>query len=591
MTDPDPASAVSRPDRRRRRPRSGRRALVGSLVALAVVVLVASAALARTSSGPAYRTAAVVRATVAEQIRTSGTIEPVAEASVSFPTSGTVASVAVNVGDTVRTGQLLATLDTTSLQATLDQRNATLAQAKLTLANAEVGESSSGGSGSGASNGSGSGSGGSGGTGSTSAATGTADTASTTTTAARSASGPGSTGSPTTGTGSLAAAQQAVTDDQQQLDRDLALARADLAAAQAACADPSSSPGAGSTTTSTTPGTAATSAACLNAQRQLLTDQTAVSNTETSLAGAERALDALLSSAASAASNASSSSNSSSSSTAASAASSTDAANSSSTSTPSAQELVADQAAVDAADAAVAVAQQGLDQASIVSPINGTVAAVGLAAGDSVSADSSTQAVVVAGPGGYEVATTLSVSNRTKLELGDAATVVADGSTQVLSAQVVAIGVAGTTSGTTTTYPVVVGFSSVPDGSLAGLRNGASASVTIELASVVAATAVPTSAVHTTGTTHTVTVLDGSTTKAVKVTTGVVGAQLTQIKTGLHVGQVVVLADLSQALPSSDSTSTSRRSGLGGGGLTTGSGGFTGGFGGTGGPPAGPGGG
>jgi multidrug efflux pump subunit AcrA (membrane-fusion protein) len=549
---------------------------VGSLVALAVVALVASAALARTSSGPTYRTATVVRATVAEQLRASGTIEPVAEASVSFPTSGTVASVAVNVGDAVRTGQVLATLDATGLQATLDQRNATLAQAKVTLANAEAGQSSTR-----ASTGSGSGSGAAG------SATPSGSAASTTTTtAARSAqgSGSGASGSATTSAAALAAAQQAVIQDQQQLDRDLALARADLAAAQAACVGTAASTATGSTTTSTTAATGVTSAACLNAQRQLLIDQTAVSNLETSLAQAEQALDALLSSGASGSSDSSSA-------TAASAAdtsSSTNAASSSNAATaPSAQELVADQAAVDAAAAEVAVAQQGLDQASIVSPINGTVAAVELAVGDSVTADSSTQAVVVAGPGGYEVATTVSVSHRAELELGDAATVVADGSTRVLAAKVVAIGVAGTTSGSTTTYPVVVGFSTSPD----GLRDGASASVTIELASVVAATAVPTSAVHTSGTTHTVTVLDGSTTKSVKVTTGVVGAQLTQIKTGLRVGQVVVLADLSQALPSSDSTGTSRRSGLGGGGLTTSSSGFSGGFGGTGGPPTGPGGG
>ena len=47
--------------------------------------------------------------------------------------SGTVSSVAVKVGDTVTTGQALGSLDTASLQSTLVEKEAALAEANLTL--------------------------------------------------------------------------------------------------------------------------------------------------------------------------------------------------------------------------------------------------------------------------------------------------------------------------------------------------------------------------------------------------------------------------------------------------------------------------
>jgi hypothetical protein len=91
----------------------------------------------------------------------------------------------------------------------------------------------------------------------------------------------------------------------------------------------------------------------------------------------------------------------------------------------------------------------------------------------------------------------------------------------------------------------------------------------------VGVTTVPTSAVQTVGTTHTVTVVDGTTTKQVKVTTGIVGAVLTEITKGVTRGQQVSIATMNQPVPSSSTTSS--LSGVGGLG---GASGFTGGFGG-----------
>lgn len=58
------------------------------------------------------------------------------------------------------------------------------------------------------------------------------------------------------------------------------------------------------------------------------------------------------------------------------------------------------------------------------------------------------------------------------------------------------------------------------------------------------------------------------------MTTGVVGSTTVEVTDGLAAGDVVVLADLDQALPTTDDSSTQRRTFGGGGG-----------FGGTGGPP------
>ena len=49
---------------------------------------------------------------------------------VAFPVSGTVATVKVGLGDTVTAGELLASLDPTSLQNALDQASTTLQQAQ-----------------------------------------------------------------------------------------------------------------------------------------------------------------------------------------------------------------------------------------------------------------------------------------------------------------------------------------------------------------------------------------------------------------------------------------------------------------------------
>ena len=154
---------------------------------------------------------------------------------------------------------------------------------------------------------------------------------------------------------------------------------------------------------------------------------------------------------------------------------------------------------VDAAGAAVTAAQQDVDQATVTTPIAGTVVAVNMKVGDQVSAASSTENIVVQGSGGYQVTTTVNVDDIPHVAIGQDATVVPDGTHDQLTAKVVAISVApASTTTTTTLYRVTVGLTDPT----AKLQNGATGTVSIVTKQAHAAIAVPTSAVTTAGSRH-----------------------------------------------------------------------------------------
>lgn len=460
-------------------------AILASVVVAVVGAFVTDRALAAGSPASAsYRTAVVKRATISQTLQRGGTIEPVAQATIAFPIAGTIAGVAVTPGQGVTAGQTLATIDPTTLQATVTSKQSQVAAAQLTLAKALSGATSSASS-----------------------------------AASRSSSSDAA----------LRQARDGVVGAQHDVDTASASAAAALQQATATCSAQDSS----------------SSSDCLQALQQSLHAQQTVSTAQSVVAQTESALADLLSRTQAAASAPQ---------------------QSAAASSPSAADLVADQAAVDAAQADLTAAQQALAQATIVSPLDGTVAAVNLSPGQQVTAASSSANVVVVGPGGYEVSTTVPVTDVGSLKLGDDARVRPDGTDEELSGQVVAIGLTPSTSGSTTTYPVVVGLSGSPD----GLRNGASASVTITVAHGSDTLAVPTSAVRGVGGggIHVVTVLAGSKTSVTPVTVGTVGSDFTEIKSGLTEGQTVVVADLSEPLPSLANTNLNRLGrGVAGGGI------------------------
>lgn len=229
----------------------------------------------------------------------------------------------------------------------------------------------------------------------------------------------------------------------------------------------------------------------------------------------------------------------------------------SASSTPTAADLAALQKAIDAAEAGVAVANQNLAAATIVSPLDGTIESADFAVGDSVSAASATSVVKVVGTGGYEVTAIVAVDKLAQVKIGQPATVRVDGASEALTGEVVAIGAARTANGATS-YPVSISLDDA-----GSLRNGTVASVAITTATANNALVVPTSAVRVEQTGATVTLLEDGKTRSADVVVGVIGPVWTQIKSGLAAGQTVVIADLNAALPGS---ATSASNGGGGGG-------------------------
>ena len=567
---PDPDAPENVQSRRRRQQR-----IAISVVVLAILVVTTLATNAFGSSGSSFRFATVAQHDVDGVLTTVATIEPVSQATVAFPVAGKVASVDVALGDSVAAGQPLAALDTQNLVDTFHTKQAALAQAQLVLSEALAGKSVSSGSG-----GASPGGGGNGGSGATLSA---ARSPATTRYVLTAAPDP-----------QLAAAQQAVVAAQQAVDAALATAQAKLSSAQTVCAGAGAGGGSPTTTTTTTPGGGGGGSgpdltACQTALGDVLTAQNAVSAAQHTLATASSALDDLLAQRAAASTpttpsttapatgrsgtgtgaTGGSGSGGSGAGTGASGSSGSSGfggtGRSSATSAPSAADLAADQKAVDAATSDVAVAFQAIAQATITSPIAGTVVSLGLTVGSSVTAASSTANVVVQGGGGFEATASIGVTQLGTVKAGDPATLLPDGSHQSLDGKVTSVSVAPTDTTTTTNYRVVVGL----DTPNAKLNNGSTGTVSIVTSSAKSALAVPTSAVTTIGGRHTVTVVDGDTTQVVFVQVGVVGTEWTEITSGLKAGQQVMLADLSQPLPGSATSSngTTTNNGAGAGGL------------------------
>ncbi len=106
------------------------------LVIVAVVVGVVVALTSSSSAAPGLRTVPVGRGTVTETVSASGTVSSATSSTVDFPTGGTIASVRVALGDRVRAGQTLATLDGESARASLQAARAQLTASREQLSSA-----------------------------------------------------------------------------------------------------------------------------------------------------------------------------------------------------------------------------------------------------------------------------------------------------------------------------------------------------------------------------------------------------------------------------------------------------------------------
>ena len=549
--------------------RSGHRraVLVGGLVTV-IIVGGAVAAWASVSSGSAgYRTASVTRADIGTNLTVVGNVEPVDDVAPSFQVGGQVATVTVAPGQAVTAGETLATLDTTALGETVSSDQSALNADQAKLVEDEESESTASSA-------------------SSTAASGAASavgTSKTTTPSSTTTTVPSST-SATASNATITQDQTTLTQDEATLDTDQQKEAADLTQAQSECTTANTSTPTGQATCEAGLQTVSTD------EQQVSKDQTTVSKDETALGQALNAASGSGSSSGgtsgtgrpggtAGSSPAQSSAALPSTSddatltaditggTAGTAGSGGASSGSGTTDSDTPEQIASDQAEIDTAQAQLTEAQQSLNETTLTSPIAGTVVSVGINVGDTVSAGSSTEIITIIGTNSYEAEATLDSSQVPSVKVGQTTSVEVDGDNGNLAGSVAQVGpVQSSSSGYS--YPVVVALPAS-----AGVQHaGSAANLTISTGKASNVVAVPTSAVQTAGSVSYVTELDQGTLTRKVIKVGMVGAQYTQVVSGLSPGQSVVLADYAEAVPSSN-TETNTFGGLGG----LGGGGFGGG--------------
>jgi multidrug efflux pump subunit AcrA (membrane-fusion protein) len=117
------------------------------IIAVVVVVVLAGAGVFMLTRGAAasvqYRTAAATLGTVTQTVSLTGNLESDGETDLDFEGAGKVTAVNVQPGQTVAAGEVVATQDATSLDASLTQTQATLSSAQANLSLARSGASAS----------------------------------------------------------------------------------------------------------------------------------------------------------------------------------------------------------------------------------------------------------------------------------------------------------------------------------------------------------------------------------------------------------------------------------------------------------------
>jgi len=211
--------------------------------------------------------------------------------------------------------------------------------------------------------------------------------------------------------------------------------------------------------------------------------------------------------------------------------------------------------AVESAQHDLTTAQIALDQATLLTPMTGTLTSLPWSVGDTASTGD--VATVTAGDA-TRMTIEVAESAIASVAVGQAAVVTSTTGTET-PGKVSSIGLLPSESSTSSvTYPVTVVVQQRGD----GLTEGTTASARVTVASAADAVIVPMSAVTLTGLTEgTVTVLGaGATTSTARVSLGVRGGTHLEITGGLNAGDTVVLADTSAAIPTSTTVSPALRS-------------------------------
>jgi multidrug efflux pump subunit AcrA (membrane-fusion protein) len=501
-------------------------ALVLLTAALGSTIVYADAAKVTTT----YRTAVVSYGTITQTIGMAGNLAPVSEADLNFASSGTVASVDVQVGQKVPAGTMLAALDATLLSAQLLQAQATLSSAEAKLTQDKTGTTAQS-------------------LASAQNAVGAAQVAvnnaqaSMTDTQAINAQAVASAQAPVT------AAQSSLTGDQTAVNQDQTVLTADQATMATACVSPST--------------------ACDTAKAAVTADQAKVAADQAKLTVDQATLAAAKSSLATTTVKAQQSNDQAAAALAtaqqqlASARSSLAAQQTGATT----QTLQMDEAQIQIDQVNVSTAQHQLDGATLIAPIDGVVSQVNIKAGQAASgagtSASAGSAIVIYSPGAYQVTGTVSDAQVNLVAIGQTAEVTPAGSTQALLGKITSIAPAATVSSGVATFGVTAQLTDTSN----SIKPGMSATVNIVVNQVVHVLTVPTSAVHTTAAGSTVQILVNDKPQSVVVQTGASDPTRIQIISGLQLGQTVVIAVITSNVPSSGAGTV-----LGGGG-TRGNGG------------------
>ncbi|WP_263454721.1 efflux RND transporter periplasmic adaptor subunit [Streptomyces sp. LS1784] len=112
---------------------------VALLGGAALVYATVSGSSGPASAKPAARTATVSKGTVLATVSGTGTLVSPTDAAQDFTTGGRLTAVKVAVGDAVKKGQVLATVDTTAAQQQVDAAQAALTTAQANLTKAQAG--------------------------------------------------------------------------------------------------------------------------------------------------------------------------------------------------------------------------------------------------------------------------------------------------------------------------------------------------------------------------------------------------------------------------------------------------------------------
>lgn len=484
-----------------------RRLVVPTIAAVAVVGGGLTLLVRHGGSGSTeYRTATATVGTVTQTLALSGNLSPVGASDLDFGSSGKISAVNVQPGQKVTAGEVLATLDSNSLQAALIQAKATLssAQARVSL------------------DGSGP----------------TAQTLAQSQASVRSAQA------------QVASAQTALTDGNAVDQAAITQAQDQLTADQNSCkaspatSTPTPSPSASpSPTPAPTPNPAcgkitgdneAVAAARAKQTQDQHQEQNSLTQAQSQLANAQAQLAT---------------------------------ADQSATATQLAQDqaqVQVDQVNVDNAQLAVAGATITAPVAGVVGQVNITVGQLtsggsstgssnaggggggGGAGGSSTgSGSSTTHDIVVLTPGAFEVVGSVSDTQVSEVALNQTAQVSVAGDSNPITGKVTNIAAEPTVTSGVATFPVTV----VLSGTNSDLHSGVSASVSLVINQVSDVLTVPTSAVRPNGAGDTVETLVNNQVVSVPVTIGATDSLRTQIQSGLTEGETVVVATLSSVVP------------------------------------------